>query len=743
MTTRWVALLALSLLLLGTGRTQAAKTPATPTAVPYPPPRDDEIVLLTDEGFIQVVDPYTPPGYRPVTFRSTRGAWRYVTTGDVNGDGDAEIIATRLDDLAVFDPVVPPSGTPASWHLAPPEGQWDQVATGDLDADGQDEVVAVLTYWRDGLVSSILVFDPNPTATAFTQVFRKDLDVPVKDMATGDVDGDGLDDVVVLGDVRALFLAFQGGLWDTLFSWYEPHPWRALAVGQVHRDSARAEIAVLRTVPPDQDAYVLHQWVGGNSTTVLDRMAFSPNMDDVAAVDLNGDGDDELLFIRSDDSAVPLVVRNPAGYALPREIQIWTGPGWKVIDGGDLDGDGLGEIVILKETGYRIFTEPEVSDRQETFLGAFRPRLAIGNLDGDGIPTLPILRLSANAVSFVYQAYTLPPPQAVRVENVGAGGAVPWEAEVTSGADWLRISPRRGTTPGLLTLSVDPFHLKAGTYTATVEVRIPNAVNSPQTIHVTLTVFTPVLDVQPRTVSFNVQTGHPPLNQVVAVQNIGFGGSIGWRAAVIEPQPWLSITPTVGTTPGTLTISIDPRNMAPGTYRAGVRVQADDPVTGNSPITVTVEAVIRPPVLSVTPTALYLNLWPDEIYEPPRVRIEQAGVPGGQAIRWVAGVIPSVYTLPDAARRQPITHVGPRGVTFGEGPHAITVPAVDWVTLDPWYGRTPSRMTVRVDNARLAPGLYRATIIVDGGPGTVDRFQGVDLMVMVPAVQYHFPLVSR
>ncbi len=711
----------------------------------YPPPRDDEIVLLTAEGRIQVVDPFTPEGYRQVTFMSNRGAWRYLTTGDVNGDGDDEIIATRVDELAVFDPVVPPGTPAATWRQAPPLGEWTQVAAGDVDADGQDEIVATLAFFKEGhLVGRVMVLDPNPTATEFDTVFQQDLEVPVKAVDTGDVDGDGLVDVVILGDIRALFYAFQGGLWDTLFRRFEPNPWLGLAVGQVHGDSARAEMATLRLVSTaEEDTYQLHQWVGGQNTTVLDRMAFTPPMEDVAAVDLNGDGDDELLFIRSDDQVVPLVVRNPAGFALPREIQIWAGPGWKRIAGGDLDGDGLGEIVILKETGYRIFTEPELSDRHQTFLGGFALQLAVGNLDGEGIPEVPILQLSANTVTFIYQAYELPPPQAVLVKNVGAGGAVSWEAEVIEGNDWLHVAPQQGTTPGTLTLSVTPSHLRSGTYEGRVVVRIPGAANSPQEIQVFLTVFTPVLEVQPRAVFFDVQKGNPPVNQVVAIRNLGFGGSIGWEATVVEPQPWLTITPTVGTTPELLTIAIDPRDMAPDVYLVPIRVAAQDPVVANSPITLTVQAIIRPPVLSVTPSSIYLNLWPDETYEPPSVNIEQAGVPGGQAIRWVAGVIPHVSVLPTSLTRQAITRVTPQGVTFGEGADALTVPAVDWVVLDPWYGITPSRMRVRVLNDRMAPGLYRATIVVDGGPGTVNRFQGVDLTVMIPGFQVHLPLISR
>ena len=336
------------------------------------PPPDDEIVLLTAKGQIVVVDPHTEPYIQPVTFTSTSQGWQHLALGDVNGDGDQEIIAVKPGVLRVFDPVVQPGSDPVSWQKAPPEGKWRYVAAGDMDGDGQDEILVSHTTSRPDQPERVVVLDPNSKATAFRTVFARYLEVPVKALDVWDVDGDGWGDGVVLGDVRALVYAFSGGMWDTLVSYFELKPWKALAVGQVQGDSARAEIATSRDAPADWDTYLLYQWVGGGNLITIDQVNYHPVMDDVDVFDMNGDGDDEVLLIRSNDAAVPLIVRNPAGPAMPRDIQIWTGPGWKRIAGGDLDGDGLGEIVILKERAYRIYTEPELSDRQETHLGDFR-----------------------------------------------------------------------------------------------------------------------------------------------------------------------------------------------------------------------------------------------------------------------------------------------------------------------------------------------------------------------------------
>ncbi len=708
------------------------------------PPRDDEIVVLTTAGRIVVVDPRVPTYVQPVSFQSTSTGWQRLALGDVNGDRDLEIIALKPDQLRVFDPVVQPGSPPVSTTVAPPQGQWHLIAAGDMDGDGQDEILASHTTSQPDHPEKVIVLDPNEDASEFRIVYSRALEVPVKALDVGDVDGDGWEDGVVLGDIRALFFVFQGGLWDTLVNYFEIKPWLALSVGQVHGDSARAEIATSRDAPDGWDSFLLYQWVGGGNVVTIDQVPYHPEMDDVDTFDMNGDGDEEVLLIRSNDAAVPLVVRNPAGPALVRDIQIWAGPGWKRIAGGDIDGDGLGEIVILKEHGLRIYVEPELSDRQETRSGNFLLELAVGNLDGPGIITTPVLRLSANAVSFHYEAYNIPPAQYITVENAGAGGSIRWYATVVEGEDWLRVYPASGTTPGRLVFSVDPRHLRAGTYEGRVRVEAPGALDSPQEVTVYLTVVTPVLEVQPRSLGFDAQKGHPPMNRIVGIRNVGVGGSIGWHAREVKDEPWLTILPLTGTTPAELTVVIDPTQMEPGTYVAQVSVAADDPVVSNSPITVTVAVNIYPPVLEVSPTSLYLNAAPGKVYSPFLVRIQQRGVPEGHAIRWVAGVIPSVHDLPDKARHlNEVTGVSPQGVTFGRGSDQLFVPALDWVTLDPWYGTTPSTMAVHVAVDRMTPGLYYATIVVDGGPGTQDRFQGIDLKVVIPAQRTHLPYLPK
>lgn len=62
---------------------------------------------------------------------------------------------------------------------------------------------------------------------------------------------------------------------------------------------------------------------------------------------------------------------------------------------------------------------------------------------------------------------------------------------ITSDQTWLACTPTNGTGPGLITVSVNPTGLAAGTYSGIITVTDPNAVNSPQRINVTFNVYSP------------------------------------------------------------------------------------------------------------------------------------------------------------------------------------------------------------------------------------------------------------
>jgi uncharacterized protein (TIGR03437 family) len=114
-------------------------------------------------------------------------------------------------------------------------------------------------------------------------------------------------------------------------------------------------------------------------------------------------------------------------------------------------------------------------------------------------------------------------------------------------------------------------------------------------VTVTVTQAVPALAVAPQELTFNYSVGGSvPPAQTVSITNAG-GGALSWTAASSNNY-WLAIAPASGTAPGTLSVSINPANLAAGTYAATVQVTASGPTTGGasgSPASIAITLVVQ------------------------------------------------------------------------------------------------------------------------------------------------------
>jgi hypothetical protein len=84
--------------------------------------------------------------------------------------------------------------------------------------------------------------------------------------------------------------------------------------------------------------------------------------------------------------------------------------------------------------------------------------------------------------------------QSFSIRNSG-GGSLNWTASTSH--SWLMVEPENGTANGVVTVSVDPTGLSAGSYNGVITISDPDADNSPQTVNVTLRVYNPGSTVPP------------------------------------------------------------------------------------------------------------------------------------------------------------------------------------------------------------------------------------------------------
>ena len=181
-----------------------------------------------------------------------------------------------------------------------------------------------------------------------------------------------------------------------------------------------------------------------------------------------------------------------------------------------------------------------------------------------------------------------PAAQSIQITNSGTG-TLNWSA--TASAAWLSVSPASGTAPSTISVSASPAGLSAGTYTGTIQITSTGASNSPVSVSVTLSVTaaTPALAVAPQTLTFNYTVdGAMPAAQNVAITNAG-AGTLAWTAS--SSSFWISVSPASGSAPATLPITVNPGNLAAGTYNGTVQITAAG-ATG-SPASVAVTLVVQ------------------------------------------------------------------------------------------------------------------------------------------------------
>jgi hypothetical protein len=298
------------------------------------------------------------------------------------------------------------------------------------------------------------------------------------------------------------------------------------------------------------------------------------------------------------------------------------------------------------------------------------------------VVSAPVLSATPTTLSFNYQiGAATPATQPISVSS--SGGALSFTA-AASGGTWLSATPASGTTPGTVSVAANPTGLAAGTYNGTVTITSTGATGSPQTVSVSLVVSaTPVLTATPTTLSFNYQIGAAtPAAQPISISSSGAALSFTTTAS---GGTWLSATPASGTTPGTVSVAVNPTGLAAGTYNGTVTITSAG-ATG-SPKTVSVSLVVSaPPVLTVTPATLSFN------YQ-------------------IGAATPAT---------QPIS-VSSTGAALS---FTAAASGGTWLSATPASGTTPGTVSVAVNPTGLAAGTYNGTVSITsagatGSPKTV------------------------
>jgi len=178
-------------------------------------------------------------------------------------------------------------------------------------------------------------------------------------------------------------------------------------------------------------------------------------------------------------------------------------------------------------------------------------------------------------------------------------------AETVDGGAWLAVSQSSVTVPARSTAVVNVTALVAfmapGAFSGAVTVSVPGG-ELFQRVPVSLTYSR--FDVTPLTLEFGEITSVG--QNVITLTNQGTT-AIPWSAQNVSGASWLSFTPASGTVAGgasaTVTVSVDPTQVDPGTYTTDLRINADN---GFDTVGISFSRP-RPAALRVAPTDINLG----------------------------------------------------------------------------------------------------------------------------------------
>jgi uncharacterized protein (TIGR03437 family) len=306
------------------------------------------------------------------------------------------------------------------------------------------------------------------------------------------------------------------------------------------------------------------------------------------------------------------------------------------------------------------------------------------------------IAVSPTQLTFNTSGSAAPPSQNLLVTSTSASVATFAIATFSTG-NWLSVTPGSGSTPQVLSVSVNPGALTAGVYGGFINI---TSGGSSVTVPVTLNVNSggaPGFAASPGSVTFNFQTGsNIPQSQPVAIFAAG-GGSVPFSATANTNNgaAWLSVNPSSGTTPNaTLIVSVNPTNLAAGSYFGVVAINAP----GMTGLLVPVQVNISPPAsVNVTPSQLSFAF--------------QLGT-----------TAPTPQTLN-------ITSTGGGTIAFTATP-AATSCGGNWLVVSPQSSATPAAVSVQINTVSLTAGNCPGTINISA-PGASNPSQSIPVNLLV------------
>lgn len=553
---------------------------------------DDEIVYLDPEGVIRVTDPRPSSTQLAVQWASPEGGWTALALGDFNADGDLEIAALRPEGdggrLAIFDPVAVnvPAGhdkymAGVAWDLLyslPLVDRPGVLVSGDFDparpgAELLYSEVPPEEQIRKGAPIRVTVLrgaGATPDGRSWEVMASYASALNWTWAASGDADGEGADEVALIDRTAGNLTLLR--VTNTLAPFFSNQnaglAWQQAALGQFV-PGGPAELVAIRDAALPANSFWVFRYEN-NTMVDLRGEAFLPSPTALFLAGLAGNGSEAAVMLRSVRQEVKgrprLIIRDNANSTTGMRDALLDGDnGYQGGAGGDIDGDGRDEIILVRDSRIRIYSEPDKSARFEEILTPTDARtVQAGNLDANGLAGQSRLGASPERVTATLRVGGERAFVSLQVSDITNAEQLAVSVRMERERGWVDVSPPNGQTPLTLTMTLGSSGLAPGVYQnrILVDAERSGVAADPLAIPVVLTVESGVT-IQPGQLAFVSYPCDAPATKQSAVLRIQppDGATVPFTAVIEGSSGWIEVTPQSGQLPDidelTVTVAAD------------------------------------------------------------------------------------------------------------------------------------------------------------------------------------------
>ena len=254
-------------------------------------------------------------------------------------------------------------------------------------------------------------------------------------------------------------------------------------------------------------------------------------------------------------------------------------------------------------------------------------------------------------------------PVTFSVPTSGPSGSFSGGPTVITGADGIAASP------------VLTANSTAGSFSATAT--SPNVAGVATFALVILSPASADLMLDQQLLTFVSEIDQPAPPPKMVIVSASSGGAVTWVAS--HSASWLTVSPTIGVTPGQVSVSVNPAGLVSGANHDTITIT---PPAGEAAVLVVSYTITPKPVLIVTPGSLIFQT----LYQ-------------------------SDGTIPIPPAQNVTTTSNSRSVSYQVSTTVTNPPGGTWLKLSAAQGQTPGFVQVSVNPSGLSDGIYRGSVL--------------------------------